>query len=182
MLVGNAKVTQEEDVQHFFNRLTQEYSSHWHRNPVSEKIRGFCQKLSAALPSNRNMNFDGHVIVQAYEGHIELMFQLGESPLARKHTIKIYEINGLCMFIAKALTSDHLSKLEERDTKIIEYTWVRNRHVDVVDFLLDPDGGISGRIIHPINSLNWEEFTFCAYILAVEADRLEYIVDREDIL
>jgi len=65
---------------------------------------------------------------------------------------------------------------------VIEYTWIRNKFTDVVEFLLDPQGGISGRILHPINSLNWEEFVFCAYLLAAEADRLEYIIEQEDVL
>jgi hypothetical protein len=52
----------------------------------------------------------------------------------------------------------------------------------MVEFLLDAEDGISGRAIHPIDSLDWEEFIYCAYVLAVEADRLEYVFNTEDVL
>ena len=59
---------------------------------------------------------------------------------------------------------------------------MRNRHADVVDFFLDEYENICGRIIYPLASLDWEEFIFYVYILAVEADRLEYVFSQEDIL
>jgi hypothetical protein len=87
------------------------------------------------------------------------------------------------VFLSKAITLHKLESMEgERDRKTIEYTWVRNNYVDVVEFLLDPDGDISGRIIHPINNMSWEEFLYNAYMLATEADRLEYIADQKDVL
>ena len=70
---------------------------------------------------------------------------------------------------------------ENKSKVIIENTWVRNKKVDLVEFLLDPEGGISGRVIHPVCSLDWEEFIFCSYVLAVETDRLEYLFDHQDV-
>jgi len=30
-------------------------------------------------------------------------------------------------------------------------------------------------------NLDWEEFIFCSYLLAVESDRLEYLLAQEDV-
>jgi hypothetical protein len=188
MLVGGAAVTQQEDIEFFFTRLNDQqdcFSLDEPKKIYSPNIKDFCKKISDKPLSLNNVPLDTSVTVQNHEHYIELKFCLGDGRLRRrKHNIRLYETNGVCVFIAKALTSSHINKIDSkyRDEKIIEYTWVRNNYVDVVDFLYDPDKGITGRVAHPVNSLNWEEFLFCAYILAVEADRLEYVVDQEDTL
>ena len=65
--------------------------------------------------------------------------------------------------------------------KIIEYSWMRNKKVDLVELLLDKEDGISGRGIHPIATLDREEFIFCDYVVAVEANRVEYLIDHQDV-
>ncbi|WP_198244437.1 hypothetical protein [methane-oxidizing endosymbiont of Gigantopelta aegis] len=108
----------------------------------------------------------------------------GNNGALRTHNVYIYQSADYCIFIAQAVPPDIINQLhgKQKEKKIIEYTWVRNRHADVVDFFLDEHGNISGRIIHPATSLDWEEFIFYIYILAVEADRLEYVFSQEDIL
>ncbi len=189
MLVGDSTVTQPDDIKHFFKRLSENFSSIRYSKPGSTAVNHFCKKIASdSSITLGDITLDTNVEFSAQNDHLELKFTFGKSRLARKHTIQLYETEGLCVFIGKALTSEHLDKFKrkgkitEKDKKIIEYTWIRNSHVDVVEFLLDPEGGISGRVLHPINSLNWEEFVFCVYILAVEADRLEYIVDQDDVL
>ena len=46
--------------------------------------------------------------------------------------------------------------------------------------MLNNTGDLVGRVVHACDSLDWEEFIFCAYTLAVESDRLEYIMDQKD--
>jgi hypothetical protein len=65
--------------------------------------------------------------------------------------------------------------------KIVEFTWERNRNTDVVEFMLDDAQHIVGRCVHPVDSLHWREFIYCAHVLAVESDRLEYLVCEEDL-
>ena len=111
-----------------------------------------------------------------------LNFKFGDGNISRSHTVWLYESDGYCIFMGKAITSKQLHTLgSTKDKKIIEYTWMRNRNIDVVEFLLDSDKGISGRAFHPVKSLDWEEFIFCSYTLALEVDRLEYVFNQEDI-
>ena len=184
MLVGNSLITQPDEITNFFGRINQIFSSERCIRPKSKIIKSFCEKITTQNLLLNNRKLDVTVSnTGTSEDYIELKFKFGDVNLGRKQSIRIYECEDLCMFISKAITSHKLeSMVKERDRKIIEYTWMRNRHVDVVEFLMDLDGDISGRIIHPIKTMDWEEFLFNAYLLAVEADRLEYIVDQEDVL
>ena len=64
---------------------------------------------------------------------------------------------------------------------VIKHTWIRNRHIDIVEFVMDPDWAFVGRVVHAIDDLQWEEFIYCAYTLAVETDRLEYLLSQTDV-
>ena len=64
---------------------------------------------------------------------------------------------------------------------MIKHTWIRNRHIDLVEFVMNPDWAIVGRVVHPIDDMRWEEFIYCAYTLAVETDRLEYLLNPTDV-
>lgn len=33
---------------------------------------------------------------------------------------------------------------------------------------LDPDCVVVGRVVHPVDDMQWDEFIYCAYALAVE--------------
>jgi len=70
----------------------------------------------------------------------------------------------------------HLSEVE-----LIKYTWIRNRHIDLVGFVVDSTLAIVGRVVHPIENISWDEFIYCAYTLAVESDNLEYLLSNKDI-
>jgi len=183
MLVSDEKITQREDIEHFFGRINQNFESNTYNKPTDSTIIGFCKKISSGKLSLYGKRLNVEVELKDSESCLELKFIFDDLDLPRTHVIQLYQADDLCVFISKAITKLSLEKFQgNRDKKIIEYTWIRNKFTDVVEFLLDPNGGISGRIIHPINSINWEEFVFCAYLLAAEADRLEYVVEQEDIL
>lgn len=60
-------------------------------------------------------------------------------------------------------------------------TWMRNRNIDLVEFVVDPTSAIVGRVVHPVDNMMWKEFVYCAYTLAVETDSLEYLLSKIDI-
>ena len=91
-----------------------------------------------------------------------------------KHSNK----SNYCFFEAKVAEPRNVKKLSE--DRLIELTWLRNRNIDLVDFIVRPDGCLVGRTVHPIDGLDFEEFIFSSYILAVEADRLEYLLKVPD--
>ena len=53
--------------------------------------------------------------------------------------------------------------------------------IDLVEFVVDPEHRIVGRVVHPLANMTHEEFMYCAYTLAVEADGLEYLLHKSDI-
>lgn len=182
MLVGDDQVTQTEDISHFFARFTKPHDPVHYQRPTSERILGHCRRAVRDGVALSGQKIDVRIsLVDDTEG-LCLKFAFGKNKLFRSHAVRLYEAEQYCVFISKAVTADQLKLAgTERDKKVVNYTWVRNTHIDVVDFLLDDKGGISGRVVHPVDSLDWEEFIYCAYVLAVEADRLEYVFNREDL-
>ena len=181
MLIGNKRVTQAEDIDHFFDTFSE---SHHPQYSIlsSEKIRAYCKQAqhNGISLNNKKISVDIKYFDED-EGQV-LLFEFGRESLQRKHLVQIYESDGYCIFVSKAINAEKLNSFDkEKDRIIIENTWARNNQVDLVEFLLDRERGISGRVIHPINSLDWEEFSLCTYLLAVETDRLEYIFNHHDV-
>ncbi len=178
MLVGNEHVTQDKDIEHFFESFSEAYHP---RNTIltSGKVKGYCEMAVQKGVEINNKKLTVSVQYINEEDRQSLIFEFGKNQLHRMHSVDIFESDGYCIFISKAISADKVDLFSEN--KIIEYTWMRNKKVDLVEFLLDTDGGISGRVIHPVGTLDWEEFIFCAYVLAVEADRLEYLIDHRDV-
>lgn len=180
MLVGNSHITQDEDIQHFFDSFSETHHLQFEVS-TSQKIRAYCERaqLEGIKLNDVVLTVSVHFVDE--EHRQALLFEFGDSQLHRKQGVEIYESDGYCILISKAVSSEMVDSLGERkESKIIEYTWMRNRKVDLVEFLLDQDRGISGRVIHPLSTLDWEEFIFYAYVLAVEADRLEYLIHHKD--
>jgi len=181
MLIGNDNVTQSEDIQHFFDSFSDLHRPQYNALN-SGKVKGFCKQ---AEQDGISLNGKKTTINIKYLNERDihsLSIEFGADYLLRKHLVQIFESDGYCIFISKAIHAAKLNSFDkEKERIILENTWCRNKQVDLVEFLLDGDEGISGRVIHPINSLDWKEFSLCAYLLAVEADRLEYLFDHRDI-
>ena len=149
--------------------------------PTSSKIHEYCQQLILDDTFHEQKNIEISLINDEANNSVSLEYTFKHDAIVRKHKISLYEDSGYCIFLTKTVSTDKLSEIKQhREKKIIHSTWQRNSHTDIVEFLLDPDGEISGRIIHPISSLDYEEFSYCAFILASQADRLEYIFSEQD--
>lgn len=182
MLVGGKNITQKTDIEHFIERLMEKSNVNL-KFPENFKIVSYWKKASIKSLKVNNIELD--VQFERVRASDALGIKLiGRDDFVRTHNVWINETGQHCVYTAVAVSSDILNTKfgKDKDSKIIEYTWVRNRHIDVVDFFVDEIGNIVGRVIHPIQSLDWEEFVFCIYILGVEADRLEYIFSQDDIL
>jgi hypothetical protein len=180
LMVGDVNVTQPEDVRDLFERIQTDYQPCL-AYPTSHKVIDYCNRMAKeGIKDSNRLSIIRAELVNEYQ-RIGIKFSFGIDYLNRQHTVWVYEDNGYCVFITKAVSAQKIKQIKkDRDNKIIRHTWLRNKKIDVVEFILDPDEGISGRIVHPINSLDWDEFSYSAYMLAVEADRLEYIFDKED--
>ncbi|MBO9484527.1 hypothetical protein [Salinisphaera sp. G21_0] len=182
ILVGNESMTEPEEIEAFFNRFHQQAVELTYQQP-SEKIHNFCQQAQTLANGLDDINGIADFDTQQQDAALQLTFRLGINITTRTQKVIIRQSANLCIFTSKAVPSNAIRAFREnRERKIIEYTWERNRHTDVVEFFLDSEGDISGRITHPEENMSLEEFIFCAYTIAVEADRLEYIVSTDDFL
>ena len=131
---------------------------------------------SRSIPIDRS----GQTIVTTSLDHgvTTLLFNFGGNQMHRKQKVVIKELAGRCVFLSN-VTRDGYCQLLEPDA-IIKYTWLRNRNIDLVEFVVDDAKAIVGRVVHPIADMQWSEFIYCAYTLAVEADNLEYLLSKED--
>jgi len=98
----------------------------------------------------------------------------------RKQTIEILEVDGRCLLQSR-ITDDGFFKQKKMTIRhILRYTLERNRKVDLAEFTINPQNALIARIFHPLAHLSRYEFLYCVYCLAVEADRLEYVLSHED--
>jgi len=182
MLVGDESITQESDIEHFIERFKADTQIK-PKLPVNVKIIDYWERSCIGPLRINKIELD--VVFEKVTIDNALAIKIvGKGDFVRTHNVCINEAGEHCVFTAMAVPAEILTTRfgENNDSKIIEYTWIRNRHIDVVDFYVDEMGNIMGRVVHPIKSLDWEEFVYCTYILGVEADRLEYIFSQEDVL
>lgn len=59
--------------------------------------------------------------------------------------------------------------------------WVRNRHVEIVDFRIDGHGRLIAEAVAATAGLTAEEWGFYARMVATTADRLEYLLTGRDV-
>lgn len=176
MLVGNESVTCGADIEGHFQRLS----------PVPDKTaRGRLDgDALAELDEARinrflrdRFNWPGHVTITGRSSAQGLKYSMNDER-QRHHHIRLYRWGDYCGFEATVAKAPLVQAIS--DKKLLNATWVRNRNIDLVEFLVRPDGDLVGRAFHPLDSMGFEELVFTSFILAAEADRLEYLLKGLD--
>lgn len=178
LIVGDEKDTSASELKHFFERFQHDHNPRDYRKPENQQIL----KLWKNAIKNVFANFGqqkAHMQTFENKGELGLTLSFGKKNLKRRHHIRIYETQGLCIFLAQTATPDVVKKLSV--DQLIRLTWQQNQHIDIVEFMLDENMALIGRAIHPIESMDYKEFVYCAYTLAVSTDRLEYLIQVPDI-
>jgi len=176
MLVGDEIVTVERDMTALLDRFHERHDPKQYRPPgsvVSQHLERLRQDQEIQV-GQQTLRVD----VVDSGNTIGLRFWFREGELKRSQTVFLSECDGQCVFISPAVPSNAVSVMPIE--KIVELTWERNRSTDVVEFMLNGEQEIVGRCVHPVDSLHWREFVYCAHVLAVESDRLEYLVCEND--
>jgi len=183
ILIGDEAVTKPEDIRDFFDRFSTVYDPKLLPAKSNTVTSIFNQVVSAGTIrlSEACEGYRCEAIENSGAYGFLITFQKG-SAAERQHRVYLYESGQHCVFISKAVDRKDIENIDElkRVEKIIDYTWARNHHTDIVEFYLDLDGDIIGRAIQPINSLHRREFEYCVYALAAQADRLEYVFSKSD--
>lgn len=178
MLVGDKQVTSAEEIARFFGRFGKPHNPAEYAMPTSKTVTGAWLQAKKEASAHYGQ---WSASVTAYEPGdcLGLMFEFGEDNWSRTHCINIFEADDRCIFLAQAASAKVVHTLSVE--QIVRLTWERNRHNDIVEFMLDDEYSLMGRAIHPVDGLSYQEFMYCAYTLAVLTDRLEFLIHQEDI-
>lgn len=178
MLVGDADSSQSEKISRLFERMEIVHDPASYQVQLSEEIYRHVNSINenTTIPIDR---FEQTSLRMHKENSVTILeFEFGGQQKPRFQRVSLYLCDNRCIFLSTASDGEFSRKLPVKD--LIKYTWVRNRNIDLVEFVLNPDYEIVGRVVHPAKNMQWEEFIYCAYTLAVETDRLEYLLHLFD--
>lgn len=179
MLAGGSEITQRKEIERFFERMEIRHNPQDYRKEISEELMSFVKSISEAtiIPIDRSGDTKLKSIFD--NGQTTLFFEFGGQQVHRTQRVLLYECDGRCVFLSYASAASYCDNLPI--SEIIKYTWLRNRNIDLVEFVVDPSLALVGRVVHPVADMQWDEFIYCAYTLAVETDNLEYLLSKQDI-
>ena len=177
MLIGDKEGTTSDEIKMFFERFLQDkHNQDEYKRPASDHIIRYWKQANEARYGQWSAK------IERFENgqHLGLKFTFGgeENQKKREHNVRVYEAADRCIFIAQVADAKVTKKLSEE--QLVRFTWKRNANIDIVEFMLDDKENLVGRAVHPIKGLDEKEFLYCAYTLAVEADRLEYLIKQSD--
>ena len=179
MLVGDDSITDANEINRLFERMEIQHEPETYSNELPDEMIALLESLT---PETR-IPMDRHAVTQVVpmreNGTWLLKFIFGGSHQHREQRVALYQCAGRCIFLSRATNDGFASELPIE--KLIEYTWIRNKNTDLVEFIVSPTGAIIGRVVHPTGGLHWKEFIYCGYTLAVETDSLEYLLNESDL-
>jgi len=179
MLLGNESITQQNDIEMLFERMDIDHDPDKYSQALPENVVALIDSIHDETPIPMDRTGETKVYVLSDDGEISLEFEFGGSQVHRSQRISLYVCDGRCVFLSQASKLGFCNKLSVE--RIIKYTWMRNRNIDLVEFVVDPEKAIVGRVVHPFKDMQWDEFIYCAYTLAVETDNLEYLLSQIDV-
>lgn len=109
------------------------------------------------------------------DGTAEIKFEGG-----RSQTVCIERTGDGYVFTSIVLGTARVKEQRENLSSFVDRLWRRNRQTDVVNFTFDPQNRVIGRIDHPVDTLDGEELYFYLSRLAIECDRMEYVLTGEN--
>ena len=179
MLVGGSEVTQPTEIERLFERMSIQHDPEKYKSELPDNVLACIESINedTHIPVDRSQETRLHV--EKKNGITTLVFEFSGTQVHRTQRVLLYECDHRCVFVSHATAAGFAKNLSVQE--IIKHTWMRNRNIDLVGFVIDPSLAIVGRVVHPTDNIDWDEFIYCAYTLAVEADNLEYLLQRQDV-
>ena len=176
MLVGDEEITQQFEVDEVLRRIQSEHLVDTQVYTIDELFKIVIKKDLSDYSFMRNHK----VSLQANKkmSHIEVIFDFTQNGVNRHQKVMLEIKDGYVIFSSKATTNNIVQSLSSNE--IIKYTWDRNRSIDIVEFVVDNEGAIIGRVVFPCKHIHNKEILYNAYVLACEADHLEQILHGDD--
>jgi len=94
----------------------------------------------------------------------------------REHSVEVIEQENEMILRAFVVKQSIVTSLPDLPLEI----WKRNRNVNLVGFRIDKKDRLIAECTIPIHGLTREEFQFYLRTIAVEADRLEFLLTGRD--
>jgi len=177
MLVGGKSMTQYSEIKCIFERMNHTHDPNHYSKQLSGTVMQHVNSANTRIiPIDRSGQTT--VTTSLDNGLTTLLFNFDGNQVQRKQKVVIKEYAGRCVFLSNVSMDGYCQSLEAEE--IIKYTWMRNRNIDLVEFIVNDADAIVGRVVHPVADMQWDEFIYCAYTLAVEADNLEYLLNKKD--
>lgn len=178
MLVGGVEITQQTDIDRIFERMEIKHDPEDYSTMLPDSVVAYIDAINEEIHIPVDRTGGTRVRVEQEENVTTLVFEFSDLVLTRTQRISIYALNERVVFLSHATRNGFCKSIDVKE--IIQYTWIRNRHIDLVEFVVDPYQSIIGRVVHPCEEMQWDEFIYCAYTLAVETDNLEYLLGQKD--
>ncbi|MDB4542777.1 DEAD/DEAH box helicase family protein [bacterium] len=178
LLVGDEHSTTAGEISKFLERFSETHDPVSCTRPQSNQTLEYWKRADRKGNSSFGQ-WKADVTAYEYDDGLGLIFTFGDADWSRSHYINIVESAGRCIFLAQAASPDVVRGLSVE--QLVKLTWERNRHIDIVEFMLDDELSLMGRAIHPVSGMTYREFMYCAYTLAVSTDRLEFLIREQDI-
>lgn len=118
---------------------------------------------------------DSRLKVEAGPGWVKVM--LGEG---RSQTVHIQREDDRYVFTSVVLGATRTEQQRKDLMGFAERVWFRNRQTDVVNFTIDLQNRLVGRIENLADSLDDDELFFYLSRLAIECDRMEYLLTGDN--
>ncbi len=178
MLVGGPELTQEAEINRLFERMDIEHDPDEYSADLPSTIISLVDSIHEDTVIRVDRSGETKLRVEQEGGVTTLVFELGGAQVHRTQRVRLFASDQRCIFISNATGADYARRLSPQD--ILRHTWLRNRRIDLVEFVIDSTKALVGRVVHPAHNMEWDEFIYCAYTLAVETDDLEYLLSQED--
>lgn len=98
----------------------------------------------------------------------------------RRQEVRIRERGDDVVFWSTVLSPTQIPRGRRRRAALKVAVWERNATVQLVGFGFDRRGRLIGQVRHPAEHLDPEELELYVNTLAVECDRLEYLLSGRD--
>ncbi len=178
MLVGGPGLTQEAEINLLFERMDIKHDPAEYSTNLSSTVISCVESIHEDAIIGVDRSGGTKLRVEQEGGVTILVFEFGGAQVHRTQRVRLFTSNQRCIFISDATGPDYIRRLSPHD--ILRHTWLRNRRIDLVEFVIDSNNALVGRVVHPAHNMEWDEFIYCAYTLAVETDDLEYLLNQED--
>jgi hypothetical protein len=109
---------------------------------------------------------------QAFEGE-RVIVDLEDG---RRHEVTVKGYADCFRFTALVVRRATLAKIPDASVRV----WLRNRETQLVGFRIDERGHLQADAWLPKAGMNFEEFQFYLRSVAIEADRMEFILTGLD--